>query len=133
MPCFQAERTSSQEYRWNSTSWPEGVPRNKNGSSTAKAAAAIERSGVHVRLTRRSPNCTAGDVAPSDCPDFPMVASFAYQPPCGDTYPPSGVKLRPSERRYKPYIVVLLVRLGTLPATQLPGRFAIGNLTGPEA
>jgi hypothetical protein len=25
-------------------------------------------------------------------------------------YPPSGVKLRPSERRYKPYIVVLLVR-----------------------
>ena len=48
-------------------------------------------------------------------------------------YPPSGVKLRPSERRYKPYIVVLLVRLGTLPATQLPGRFAIGNLTGPEA
>jgi hypothetical protein len=25
-------------------------------------------------------------------------------------YPPSDVKLRPSERRYKPYIVVLLVR-----------------------
>src|ERR1700733_9111254 len=48
-------------------------------------------------------------------------------------YPPSGVKLRPSERRYKPYIVVLLVRLGTLPARQFPGRFAIGNLTGPEA
>jgi hypothetical protein len=44
-------------------------------------------------------------------------------------YPPSGVKLRPSERRYKPYIVVLLV----LPARQLPGRFAIHNLTGPEA
>src|ERR1700722_7705865 len=86
MPCFQAERTSSQEYRWNSTSWPEGVPRKKNGSSTAKAAAAIERSGAHVRLMRRSPNCTAGDVAPSDCPDFAMVASFAYQPPCGDTY-----------------------------------------------
>jgi hypothetical protein len=27
-------------------------------------------------------------------------------------YQPSGVKLRPSERRYKPYIVVLLVRYG---------------------
>ena len=27
-------------------------------------------------------------------------------------YPPSGVKLRPPERRYKPYIVVLLVRFG---------------------
>jgi hypothetical protein len=25
-------------------------------------------------------------------------------------YPPSGVKLRPSERRHKPYIVILLVR-----------------------
>jgi hypothetical protein len=50
-----------------------------------------------------------------------------------DFYPPSGVKLRPSERRYKPYIVVLLVRLGTLPARQLPGRFAIRSLTGPEA
>ena len=35
-----------------------------------------------------------------------------------DFYPPSGVKLRPSERRYKPYIVVLLVRyrLDTFPA-----------------
>jgi hypothetical protein len=50
-----------------------------------------------------------------------MVASFAYQPPCGDTYPPSGVKLRPSERRYKPYIVVLLVRyrLDSFPADLL--------------
>src|ERR1700688_3700082 len=86
MACFHSERTSSQVYRWNSTSWPEGVPRKKNGSSTAKAAAAIERSDVHVRLTRRSPNCTAGGVAPSDCPDFPIVASFAYQPPCRDTY-----------------------------------------------
>jgi prevent-host-death family protein len=45
-------------------------------------------------------------------------------------YPPSGVKLRPSGRRYKPYIVLLI---GTLPARQLPGRFAIRNLTGPEA
>jgi hypothetical protein len=25
-------------------------------------------------------------------------------------YPPSGVKVRPSERRYKPYLVILLVR-----------------------
>jgi hypothetical protein len=39
-------------------------------------------------------------------------------------YPPGGVKLRPSERRYKPYIVVLLVRLGTLPA----GPFRVKNL-----
>jgi predicted cupin superfamily sugar epimerase len=48
-------------------------------------------------------------------------------------YPPRGVKLRPSERRYKPYIVVLWVRLGMLPAGQLPGRFAIRSLTGAEA
>ena len=36
-------------------------------------------------------------------------------------YPPSGVKLRPSERRYKPYIVVLLVRyrLDNFPADLL--------------
>jgi hypothetical protein len=62
-----------------------------------------------------------------------MLLDYA-DPDQGGTrlYPPSGVK-RPSERRYKPYIVVLLVRLGTLPARQLPGRFAIGNLTGPEA
>jgi serine/threonine protein kinase len=53
--------------------------------------------------------------------------------PLNEIYPPSGVKLRSSERRYKPYIVVLLVRLGTLPARQLPGRFAIHNLTGSEA
>jgi hypothetical protein len=36
-------------------------------------------------------------------------------------YPPSGVKLRASERRYKPYIVVLLVRyrLDNFPADLL--------------
>ena len=35
--------------------------------------------------------------------------------------PPSDVKLRPSERRYKPYIVVLLVpyRLDNFPADLL--------------
>jgi len=38
-----------------------------------------------------------------------------YRNACGlpklnQVYPPSGVKLRPSERSYKPYIVVLLVR-----------------------
>ena len=59
-----------------------------------------------------------------------MVASFAYQPPCGDTYPPSGVKLRPSERRYKPYIVVLLVRYRL---DSFPADFAICNIAGPEA
>jgi hypothetical protein len=53
--------------------------------------------------------------------------------PMLENYPPSGVKLRPSERRYKPYIVVLWVRLGTLPARPLPGRFAIRSLTGAEA
>jgi hypothetical protein len=39
----------------------------------------------------------------------------------GALYPPSGVKLRPSERRYKPYIVVLLVRyrLDNFPADLL--------------
>ena len=36
-------------------------------------------------------------------------------------YPPSGVKLRPSERRYKPYIVILWVRyrLDNFPADLL--------------
>jgi hypothetical protein len=36
-------------------------------------------------------------------------------------YPPSDVKLRPSERRYKPHIVVLLVRyrLDNFPADLL--------------
>ena len=48
-------------------------------------------------------------------------------------YPPSGVKLRPSERRYKPYEAAYSGSLGTLPARQLPGRLAICNLTGPEA
>jgi hypothetical protein len=63
-----------------------------------------------------------------------LPSDLAFTPEAlAGIYPPSGVKLRPSERRYKPYIVVLLVRPGTLPARQLPGRFAIGNLTGPEA
>jgi hypothetical protein len=42
--------------------------------------------------------------------------------PSGEwSYPRSGVKLRPSERRYKPYIVVLLVRyrLDNFPADLL--------------
>ena len=51
----------------------------------------------------------------------------------GGSYPPSSVKLRPSERRYKPYRAVYGYPLGTLPARQLPGRFALRNLTGPEA
>jgi hypothetical protein len=41
--------------------------------------------------------------------------------PVAYVYPPSGVKLRPSERGYKPYIVVLLVRyrLDNFPADLL--------------
>jgi hypothetical protein len=34
-------------------------------------------------------------------------------------YPPSGVKRRPSERRYKPYMVVLLVRTGETTSRQI--------------
>src|SRR5579863_6358417 len=47
MPCFHCASTSSQEYRWNSTSCPEGVPRKKKGISTAKAAAEITSRGNH--------------------------------------------------------------------------------------
>jgi hypothetical protein len=67
----------------------------------------------------------------SECSATALTARTFPGP--AEIYPPSGVKLRPSERRYKPYIVVLWVRPGTLPAGQLPGRFAIRNLTGPEA
>ena len=45
---------------------------------------------------------------------MPWTICFREPPTSGRSwvrfYPPSGVKLRPSERRYKPYIVVLLVR-----------------------
>jgi len=34
-------------------------------------------------------------------------------------YPPGAVKLRPSERRYKPYMVVLLVRTGETTSRQI--------------
>jgi hypothetical protein len=64
-----------------------------------------------------------------------IVATIRRNAPPNTTfaslYPPSGVKLRPSERRYKPSVVVLLVPYRL--ARQLPGRFAICNLTGPEA
>jgi hypothetical protein len=62
-------------------------------------------------------------------PERPGNATVGYDPQSrfkkrfsGVIYPPSSVKLRPSERRYKPYIVVLLVsyRLGTLPADNSP-------------
>jgi hypothetical protein len=46
IPCFHWESTSSHEYKWNSTSCPEGVPRKKNGISTARAAAPIASSGA---------------------------------------------------------------------------------------
>src|SRR5436305_10714053 len=52
MPCFHCDSTSSHEYKWNSTSCPEGVPRKKKGISTANAAAAIVRNGDHKRLLR---------------------------------------------------------------------------------
>jgi hypothetical protein len=68
----------------------------------------------------------------ADDPHLPTYVAFDASLTI-NLYPPSGVQLRPSERRYKPYIVVLWVRLGTLPARQLPGGFAIRSLTGAEA
>src|ERR1035438_3624597 len=85
MPCFHCARTSSHEYKWNSTSCPEGVPRKKKGISTAKAAAAIERSGAQVRRLRRSGTLLSGGSELSARPDFPMVASFAYHRSCGES------------------------------------------------
>jgi hypothetical protein len=50
IPCFHCDRTSSHEYKWNSTSCPEGIPRKKNGISIANAAEAIEKSGAQISL-----------------------------------------------------------------------------------
>src|SRR5579883_1846419 len=45
MPRFHCARTSIQESRLNSKSWPEGLPRKKNGTITAKLTAATTNSG----------------------------------------------------------------------------------------
>src|SRR5580700_5074757 len=79
MPSFHCERTSSHEYRWNSTSCPEGVPRKKKGVSTANAATAIEITGAHAGLRLRAlPETLRGTSLEPDSPlDFAFPASFA--------------------------------------------------------
>src|SRR6266849_4790403 len=37
IPCFHWPSASIQEFTWNSKSWPEGLPRKKNGRTTANA------------------------------------------------------------------------------------------------
>src|SRR5580658_2346210 len=87
MPSFHCERTSSQEYKWNSTSCPEGVPRKKKGISAAKAAVAIDISGAQAKLLRRASRAmflaslTATLLEPSSFPDFMFAASFAPHQP----------------------------------------------------
>src|ERR1700691_3197841 len=78
MPSFHCERTSSHEYKWNSTSCPEGVPRKKKGISTAKAAVAIEISGAHLSLLRRAlpETLRRTSLEPGSVPDFMFAASF---------------------------------------------------------
>src|SRR5271163_2469732 len=79
MPSFHCVKTSSHEYKWNSTSCPEGVPRKKKGLSTAKAATAIDTSGAHARLLRRASREMLPAILsePSSFPDFMFAASFA--------------------------------------------------------
>src|ERR1700691_2712707 len=79
MPSFHCERTSSHEYKWNSTSCPEGVPRKKKGVSTAKAAVAIDISGAHPSLPRPASRETLPrrSFALDSPPDFVFAASFA--------------------------------------------------------
>src|SRR5580698_9929855 len=87
MPSFHCDRTSSHEYKWNSTSCPEGVPRKKKGISTAKAAIAIDISGAHTRLPPRASRekllatLLATLLEPSSPPDFMFAASFAATRP----------------------------------------------------
>src|ERR1700692_4745100 len=77
MPCFHCPRTSSHEYKWNSTSCPEGVPKKKKGTSTAKAAAAIKAMGIHARRFLGSLRKPRGDAGSRSCPDCKVAASFS--------------------------------------------------------
>src|ERR1035437_7199319 len=36
MPCFHWPRTSIHEYMWNSKSWPDGLPHQKNGAMDSR-------------------------------------------------------------------------------------------------
>ena len=45
MPSLHWLSTSIQEFMWNSKSWPEGIPRKKVGTKTAKAASAMVSRG----------------------------------------------------------------------------------------
>src|ERR1700719_254927 len=82
MPCFHCDNTSSHEYKWNSTSCPDGVPRKKNGTSIAKAAVAIASNGDHkiVRagtITSRGSPATSREREPPAFPVCAFSASFA--------------------------------------------------------
>src|SRR5580700_5657711 len=100
MPSFHCERTSSHEYKWNSTSCPEGVPRKKKGISTAKAAVAIDISGAHAMPPRRASRATflatllATLLEPSSSPDFMFAASFAPHQPARPVPVSSRVHVR---------------------------------------
>ena len=68
IPCLHWLQTSSHEYRWNSTSCPDGVPRKKKGVSTAKTVAPIASSGAQSSL-----GIPAMDRSFTIAPDFSRV------------------------------------------------------------
>src|SRR5580658_85094 len=100
VPSFHCERTSSQVYKWNSKSWPEGRPRKKKGISTANAAKAIERSGIHRKLLEGALPETANVPRNDDertLPGFVIAASFSPTSLRAETLPQVGVHIRTKE------------------------------------
>jgi hypothetical protein len=45
MPSLHWLSTSIQEFKWNSKSWPDGIPKNRVGRNRAKAVTAMVRMG----------------------------------------------------------------------------------------